>query len=219
VKKHILSCYGAVFTCIDCNTRFDTQTVHQHMACKSEAEKWHGKFANKKKQRTASSSNTVQEEKKTTTTTITATATTTQKYVPTTVLAPVSVSVPVPVPTPVSEPASDGKKRKRESIGGADLDPVEKKQKVENNNPNIHVVDLEKLKWRRVTKRCLKKNGGEKMEITLLRQQVVDELMIDIRKKAEEIFDRQIQTNKKVKIKQGRVSQKKRRGVSLSILP
>jgi len=72
------------------------------------------------------------------------------------------------------------------------------------------VVDLEKLKWTKKTKRCLKKSGG-KMEVAALKQKVVDEMMIDIRKKAEELFDQKIQTNKKVKIKKNNASLKKKK--------
>jgi len=49
------------------------------------------------------------------------------------------------------------------------------------------------------------------MEVAALKQKVVDEMMIDIRKKAEELFDQKIQTNKKVKIKKNNASLKKKK--------
>lgn len=50
VKKHIFDCRGAkVFTCIDCSQDFSGQELDKHVSCKSEAEKYFGKFNQEKK--------------------------------------------------------------------------------------------------------------------------------------------------------------------------
>jgi len=42
VKQHLLQCYTSSMSCIDCNTAFSDDTIHQHISCISEVEKYHG---------------------------------------------------------------------------------------------------------------------------------------------------------------------------------
>ena len=39
VKKHLESCPAQGFSCIDCNTTFDSKAVHNHTSCITEAQK------------------------------------------------------------------------------------------------------------------------------------------------------------------------------------
>ena len=50
VKRHYSECRGAkVFTCVDCSKDFSGQELDNHTSCKSEAEKYFGKFYEEKK--------------------------------------------------------------------------------------------------------------------------------------------------------------------------
>jgi len=219
VKKHQESCRYAVFTCIDCSTRFDSKTVHNHTSCVTEAEKWHGKFAKKKKgqspqnnnnkakaQSTPKNENSEKSEKSESTNKA---QQSTPKYENLEKSEKSEETKVNEVSGVQSELVQESKKRKREE----EIGQGEKKQKVQENNESVtkslFVVDLEELKWKKTTKKCLKKSGG-KMEVVALKQNVVDVLMIDIRNKAEQVFDQKIQNNNKVKIKKNKASLKKK---------
>jgi len=45
VLNHLNRCPGASFSCIDCRTRFTSETVKGHTSCITEAQKCHGKYA------------------------------------------------------------------------------------------------------------------------------------------------------------------------------
>jgi cell growth-regulating nucleolar protein len=50
VKRHKFECRNAsVFTCIDCSKNFSGQDLENHTSCKTEAEKYFGKFYDSKK--------------------------------------------------------------------------------------------------------------------------------------------------------------------------
>lgn len=49
VKKHYFQCSTQSMTCVDCNTSYNRQQVDAHTSCKTEAEKYFGKFYQGKK--------------------------------------------------------------------------------------------------------------------------------------------------------------------------
>ncbi len=171
-------CWSTRFTCVDCNKTFTNDTVHAHTSCVTEEQRWHGKFAKNKNQNgnksnTTSNSNTPASKNINTTNN--------------------NNKVNTPSKTPETnnnnnDPQKDGsKKRKLEDSGSSQSS--NKKQKVEEEKkqtvPNM-VIDLEKSKWRRTSKRLLKKAPGKEMELSKLKEEVVNALLSNMRSQVEE---------------------------------
>jgi len=188
VKPHLLRCQYATFSCVDCGTHFPDDSVHQHTACISEAHRWHGKFAKTKKGNGTKIKETSQ-----------------------------STTTPPPTPQPTDKlcesTSSSTKKRKVEESDGEAI--PRKRQKIEPSSSLLLVpttpdcstfFNLEDFKWKRTTKKFLKKAEGKTVEREALKQMVVDELLKEIRQKAEEIFDRKLQCNSKVIVKNNKAS-------------
>uniref|UniRef100_A0A6B2LIB8 Zinc finger C2H2 LYAR-type domain-containing protein n=1 Tax=Arcella intermedia TaxID=1963864 RepID=A0A6B2LIB8_9EUKA len=185
VKLHLQRCHTNRLSCIDCNQVFDQNTVHQHTQCITEAEKWHGKFAKKKGNPPA---NTQNPPKINTTTSTTATQPPSSQAA-----APKEATLATSAPSDKS--LADCKKRKREEEPAALPAPQALPQP----------IYFDQLKWRRKTKKHLKKQGGS-LPAQKLKDLVIGDLLQDIKKDLEQAYDHQIVANKKIKISDDQVS-------------
>eukprot|EP01123_Difflugia_compressa_P011088 TRINITY_DN4299_c0_g1_i1.p1 TRINITY_DN4299_c0_g1~~TRINITY_DN4299_c0_g1_i1.p1 ORF type:complete len:229 (+),score=61.69 TRINITY_DN4299_c0_g1_i1:89-775(+) len=211
VKNHLYTCPDAIFVCIDCNTRFDRVTVNQHTSCISEADKYHGKFAKKKSNNNINNNNKTNNNTKTPNNTNTNTPNNTPNNINNT-----------PNSTSISNETHLKRKRESDSFQKEETKKIKVNETITAPTPVVssstssfgvdssYVVDLQKLKWKRKTKKYLKKCASTTGTIPLdqLKTKVVDDLMADIRKKAEEVFDYQVQLNKKLTIVENQVSRK-----------
>lgn len=188
-------CRGASFHCLDCNVCFTQQTVQNHSTCITEAEKWHGKFANQRgkyiftniltckgagslNQRTKKNNNQQNQNNKNNN----------------------NQNAEKPAEPKVEEKKDEkpdkNSKRKRTSDASESDKHKKKKTKVEapteEAKPVNFVINSDELKWKRKISKALKKADNKTMDKNDLKKKVVDALLKDLRTQFETSFDAQV---------------------------
>jgi cell growth-regulating nucleolar protein len=186
LDRHRQQCYGASFTCVDCNQHFAGTSYRDHVTCISEAEKYQKSLFRGKKAaqaghpRAATSSG-----------------------------ASVVNAAPASSVVAANGTASNGdasKKRKRDEAD-AQQERAAKKSKVSEESAKqapetseeVHsAFELNDLKWRRTIKRALKNAPGGRMQQSSLEGAVIDTLLQDsaLRTRLQQLFKQKIRSSK-----------------------
>eukprot|EP01129_Flabellula_baltica_P010022 TRINITY_DN4188_c0_g1_i1.p1 TRINITY_DN4188_c0_g1~~TRINITY_DN4188_c0_g1_i1.p1 ORF type:complete len:199 (+),score=55.05 TRINITY_DN4188_c0_g1_i1:419-1015(+) len=181
IKSH--RCYNTMYTCIDCNKRFDFHSVNNHTTCTTEEDKYYGKFASSAKKPKNQNGNQNQKKKSNG-----------------------GKQDKSEVSIDSKRVKKSSKKRDRED-DDVDLPPAKKvkSEDVVDVDPN---VDVSELPWRRSMKKVLREEKS--MDVEGLKEKVIALMFEEVKDKFSAEFDKKIQSSKFV-VKNGKVTLKKKK--------
>eukprot|EP00029_Vermamoeba_vermiformis_P012930 TRINITY_DN7875_c0_g1_i1.p1 TRINITY_DN7875_c0_g1~~TRINITY_DN7875_c0_g1_i1.p1 ORF type:complete len:211 (-),score=71.67 TRINITY_DN7875_c0_g1_i1:30-662(-) len=182
LDRHRQQCYGASFTCVDCNQYFSGTSYRDHITCISEAEKYQKSLFRGKKGQAGSTNK--------------------PSAAPVSNGASANNGATNGATNGTTSHGDESKKRKREEADESER--AAKKSKVEEKAAKVtesaevsSVFDLNELKWRRTIKRALKKEGG-RMQQSRLEGAVLDTLLQDsaLRAQLQQLLQQKIRSSK-----------------------